>query len=217
MMFYRKLLLAVVLGSLFVNIAFATCYDVEIKLQNDSSQTWTLQNRQISPGASFSGGSNYTNIGPDQNGYVQYYADENHTVDIQLTYTNNKSDQVVFSIQRSTHISDLDGEVTQGTNFAQLIQRHNSCDNIGIWGVVQPSVTFEFISPPMEEVKIKVGFDSASEANIAAKNLESLLDTTLLDSLDTKYGKPVDIEVVDKKQVELTFMKDCDNNACGYN
>ena len=160
-MLYKKLLPAVVLGSLFVNLAFATCYDVEIKLQNDSSQTWTLQDTQISPGASFSGGSNYTNLGAGQNGYVQYYADENNTVDIQLTYTNNKSDQVVFSIQRSTHISDLDGEVTQGTNFAQLTQRHNSCDSIGIWGVVQPSVSFEFIAPPIEEVKIKIGFDSA--------------------------------------------------------
>lgn len=199
------------------------CHTLNVKLENKSHSTWHYVS---SAGISLneSNSTNYQELASidesgNRNSVLNYdTGDGSSEISVFITYENDQTqEQVKFAVTRhadNTSGSQLSGNVQAGTFNAKMVGSPTSCPD-SYSAMTAPSISFEFLDPPVQQIEIKIGFSSENQAKISSKNIFSLINTSLMQGLNITNGKPIQMSV-DGKVATFILQKLCAKEGCGY-
>jgi hypothetical protein len=198
------------------------CQTLNVYIENASQNIWTFVSSDMAP---YDGSVNYQafdsvgNQGGNHQGQINYYTgDPSVEKTILLTYENQKKEQLTFAIKRNSNADpashNADVTISPGDYYAKMVARQNCSDDFT--RPTSPSVTLKFLDPPMQTVKVNVGFGDTVKATLASNIIFSHLDLDLVGDLDINYGEPITKGVDENGIASFIFRRPCYKDACGY-
>ena len=202
------------------------CQTLNVYLENKSQNTWEFvpsddENnlKPMSDSVNYETFDSVANQSGNHQGQINYYTgDPSVEKTILLTYKNQKNEQLTFAIKRNSNADpashNTDVTISPGDYYAKMVGRANCSDDF--INPTSPSVTLKFLDPPMQTVKVNVGFGNAVKANLASNIIFSHLDLDLVGHLDINYGEPITKGVDENGIASFIFRRPCLKDACGY-